>query len=153
MLTKAVANTTVHAPVHAPRYDQSWASSDFMKITSLLIGVCLVSLITGCHKPKASDAIEAAESTIKTTAVAAITAKYPSVRAFELKFNDMRIMATPQGTEDIVVIYEVPGSETPGADPQGGNAPTTTIKIFIVRMSPSAKIEGLNESTMKRTIR
>jgi len=121
-----------------------------MKTTSLLIGACL-SVLTGCHKPQASDVVGAAEATIKATAVASITAKYPSVSSSELKFSEIRITTTPQGTEDIAVIYEIPDSPTTGTDAQGAKTPTTITKTVIVRMSPSAKVEALNESTIRRT--
>ena len=122
-----------------------------MKITSHLIGACLVSVLIGCHKPQANDVVGTAEATIKATAVASITAKYPSVSSSELKFSEIRITTTPQGTEDIVVIYELPESATTGTDAQGAKTPTTITKSIIVRMSPSAKVEAVTESTIKRT--
>jgi hypothetical protein len=122
-----------------------------MKIASLVIGACLVSVVTGCHKPQAGDMVGVAEDTIKTTALASITAKYPSVSSSDLKFSEIRITATPQGTEDILVIYELPASETPTTDAQGAKTPTTSTKMIGVRMSRSAKVESVNESTIRKT--
>src|SRR5450759_4184359 len=103
-----------------------------MKIAPLLIGACLLSVMTGCHKP--SDVIGAAEATIKTTALASITAKYPSVGSSELKFSEMSIRTMPDGKEVIFVTYIIPASATTSTE---GKKATTTTKTIGVRMLPS----------------
>ena len=120
-----------------------------MKITSLLIGACLVSVLTGCQKPQARNVVEAAEATIKSNALVSITAKYPSVNPSEIIFFEIRITTTPQGTEDMVVTYMLPTSATTGTDNQGAKAPTTSTKMIVVKMSPSAKVEAIDENTIR----
>jgi hypothetical protein len=115
-----------------------------MKIAPLLIGACLLSVITGCHKP--SDVIGAAEAALKTTALASITAKYPSVGSSELKFSQLSIRTRPDGTEVIYVIYSLPASATTTTE---GEKATTTTKTIGVRMSQSGKVETISESTQQ----
>jgi hypothetical protein len=119
-----------------------------MKITSLVIGACLVSVLTGCHKPQASDVIGAAEATIKTAALASITAKYPSVSSSELKFSEMSIRTMPNGQEEVFVTYDLPASAKTTTE---GKKATTTTKTIGVRMSPSGKVGMVYESTRDET--
>jgi hypothetical protein len=116
-----------------------------MKITSLLIGACLVSVLTGCHKPQASDAIGAAEATIKATALASITAKYPDVGSSALKFHHMVIGATPNGEDMIYVTYTIPASATTNVQ---GDKITITMKTMGVEMSLSGKVESVYKGTL-----
>jgi len=117
-----------------------------MKITPLLIGACLVSIVTGCHKP--NDVIGRAEATIKTTALASITAKYPDVSSSELKFSEMSIRALPNGHEEVFVTYELPASAKTATE---GKKATTTTKTIDVSMSPSGTVEMVYESTNEDT--
>ncbi|HZF02628.1 MAG TPA: hypothetical protein VE344_12135 [Methylomirabilota bacterium] len=100
-----------------------------MKIIISLIGVFLLSVLTGCHKPQASEIIGAAEATIKTTALAAITAKHPEVSSSDLKFASLDISVMPNGNEEIYVTYDVLAS---------GKMTTETLHVG---MSLSGKIE------------
>jgi hypothetical protein len=115
-----------------------------MKIITPLIGVCLLSVLTGCHKPQASDVIGAAEATVKTTALASITAKYPDVGSSELKFNEMSIQTMPDGKEEIFVTYALPASAKTSTE---GKKATTTTKTIGVRMSPSGKVTLVYKSS------
>jgi hypothetical protein len=115
-----------------------------MKITPLLIGACLLFIMTGCHKP--SDVIGAAEAAIKTTALTSITAKYPDVGSSELKFSQLTIRTKPDGTEAIYVIYSLPASATTSTE---GKKATTTTKTISVSMSQSGKVESVSESTQQ----
>jgi hypothetical protein len=117
-----------------------------MKITPLLIGACLVLVMTGCQK--SSDVIGRAETTIKSAALAAITAKYPDVSSSELKFSDMSIRAMPNGQEDVFVTYALPASAKTTTE---GKKATTTTDTIGVRMSPSGKVEMVYKSTTADT--
>jgi len=113
-----------------------------MKFTLLLIGACLLSVMTGCHKP--SDVVGRAEATIKTTALASIAAKHPDVSSSEWKFIGIQIHTMPNGQEDIFVDYYLPASATTTTD---GKYRTTATKGIGVRMSPSVKVENVYEFT------
>lgn len=65
-------------------------------------------VLTGCQKP--SDVIGRAETTIKSAALAGITAKYPDVSSSALKFSELRFRALPDGKEEIFVTYKLPAS-------------------------------------------
>ncbi|MGB7769825.1 MAG: hypothetical protein WBN22_13355 [Verrucomicrobiia bacterium] len=117
-----------------------------MKFTPLLIGACLVLLVTGCQK--SSGVIGRAETTIKTAALAAITAKYPDVSASELKFSEMSIRVMLNGQEDVFVTYTLPASATTTTE---GKKATTTTDTIGVRMSPSGKVEMVYKSTSAET--
>ena len=113
-----------------------------MKFTPLLIGVCLLSVTTGCQKP--SDIVGRAEATIKTTALASITAKNPDLSSSELKFSGIQIHMMPNGQEDIFVDYDLPASSTTTTDSKYS---TTSMKAIGVRMSPSGTVENVYEFT------
>jgi hypothetical protein len=115
-----------------------------MKIAPLLIGVCLLSVVTGCHKT--SDVVGAAEAAIKTTALTSITAKYPDLVSSELKFSQLTIRTRPDGTEAIYVFYSLPASATTSTE---GKKATTTTKMISVSMSQSGKVENVSESTQQ----
>jgi hypothetical protein len=117
-----------------------------MKNAPLLIGACLLSVMTGCHKP--SDVIGAAEAAIKSTAFASITAKYPSMGSSELKFSEIRIGTRPDGKEVIFVVYIIPASATTSTE---GKKATTTTKTIGVTMSQSGKVETVYETTQQDT--
>jgi hypothetical protein len=119
-----------------------------MKITTLLIGACLLSVLTGCHKPQAGEAIGAAEAIVKTTALAAITEKYPDLSSSDLKFSDLSIRAMPNGKEEVVVAYDIPASSQTTTE---GKKATTTTKTIGVAMSLSGKVETVYESTKSET--
>jgi hypothetical protein len=119
-----------------------------MKITSLLIGVCLLPVLAGCHKPQPSEVIGAAESTIKTTALAAIAAKHAELSSSDLKFSDLSIQAMPNGKEEVVVSYDIPASAQTTTE---GKKTTTTTKTIGVAMSLSGKVETVYESTKSDT--
>ena len=119
-----------------------------MKITTPLIGVCLLSILTGCHKPQASDLIGAAEATVKATALASITAKYPDVSSSDLKFSDMSIQTLRDGNEEVFVTYDIPASAKTTTE---GKKATTTTKTIGVRMSPSGKVGLVYESSKEET--
>jgi len=111
-----------------------------MKIAQLLVGACLLSVLTGCHKPQTNEVIGAAETTIKTTALASITAKYPDVGSSELKFSDIMIQTTPNGEDMVNVTYELPGSAATNTE---GNRITITMQTIGVEMSLSGKVENV----------
>ena len=119
-----------------------------MKITPLLIGVCLLPVLTGCHKPQASEVIGAAEATIKTTALASIVAKYPDVGSSDLKFSDLSIRAMPNGKEEVFVTYDLPASAKTTTE---GKKATTTTKTIGVGMSLSGTVQNVYESTRADT--
>ena len=119
-----------------------------MKIIQLLIGVCLLPVLAGCHKPQAGGVIGEAEATIKTTALAAITAKHPDLSLSDLKFSDLSIRAMPNGKEEVVVSYDIPASaQTTTKD----NQTTITKKTIGVAMSLSGKVESVYESRKSDT--
>jgi hypothetical protein len=119
-----------------------------MKITQLLIGVCLLPVLTGCHKPQAGEVIGAAEATVKTTALAAITAKHPDLSSSDLKFSDLSIRAMSKGKEEVVVSYDIPASAQTTTE---GKKTTITKKTIGVAMSLSGKVESVYESTKSDT--
>jgi hypothetical protein len=119
-----------------------------MKIAPLLIGACLLSVLTGCHKPQASETIRAAEATIKATALASITAKHSEVSSADLKFSDLRIRALPDGKEEIFVTYELPATAKTTTE---GKKATTTTKTFGVGMSVSGAVQNVYESSIAET--
>jgi hypothetical protein len=117
-----------------------------MKIIPLLMGACLLLAVTGCQKP--SDIIGRAETSIKSAALEAITAKYPEVSLSELKFSEMRIRAMSNGQEDVFVTYAIPGSAKTTTE---GKKATATTKTIGVRMLPSGKVEMVYKSTNEET--
>jgi hypothetical protein len=117
-----------------------------MKITPLLIGACLVLVLTGCQK--SSDVFGKAETTIKSAALAAITAKYPDVSSSELKFSEMSIHSMPDGKEEIFVTYDRPATAKTTTE---GKKATTTTKTIGVRMSPSGNVTLVYDSTRGET--
>jgi len=119
-----------------------------MKIIPPLIGVCLLSILTGCHKPQAGEVIGAAEATIKTTALASITAKYPDLSSSDLKFSELSIQAMPNGKEEVIVTYDLPASAKTTTE---GKKTTTTTKTIGVAMSLSGNVETVYESTKSMT--
>lgn len=114
-----------------------------MKIIIPLIGVCLLSVVTGCHKPQTSDIIGAGETAIKATALASITAKYPNMGSSDLKFWQLNISTMSNGDEAIVVTYDIPASVTTTTH---GNKAITNTKTIMVIMSPSGKVKGVSEN-------
>jgi hypothetical protein len=112
-----------------------------MKSVKLLIGVCLVSVVTGCHKPQIGDEISTAEASIKTTALAAIAAKYPSES--NLKFSDLSIRMRPDGAEEVIVTYDIPGFAETATE---GQRTTTTTKVIMVEISLSGKVDNVYQS-------
>src|ERR1035437_2900133 len=115
-----------------------------MKITPLLIGICLLSVITGCHKPKTDDVIGAAEAKIKATALAAIAKKYPDVSSSDLKFSSLSVKRAPDNTEYVSVTYDLPASAETNTL---GNTPATVTKLIMVGMSLSGQVHNVYEST------
>jgi len=116
-----------------------------MRITLPLIGVCLLSVLTGCHKPQTSDLIGAGETAIKATALTSITAKYPNMGSSDLKFLELNIspMFNGDGDEAIVVTYAIPASATIITN---GMKVITNTKTIMVMMSPSGKVKIVSES-------
>jgi hypothetical protein len=102
--------------------------------------------MTGCHKP--SDVIGAAEATVKTTALTAITAKHPDLSPSDLKFSDLSIRAMPNGKEEVIVSYDIPASAQTATE---GKKTTITKKTIGVAMSLSGKVESVYESTKSDT--
>ena len=119
-----------------------------MKITQLLIGVCLLLVLTGCHKPQTSEVIGAAEAIVETTALAAITAKHPDLSSSDLKFSDLSIRTMRDGKKKIVVSYDIPASAQTTTN---GKKTTTTQKTIGVAMSLSGNVESVYESTKSDT--
>jgi hypothetical protein len=117
-----------------------------MKITPLLIGACLLPVVTGCHKP--SSVIGRAETAIKSVALAAITAKYPNLGPSDLKFSDLTIRAKPNGSEEIYVTYDIPASAK--TTTEGNKATTTTEQVEAV-ISPSGEVEDVVRDTSSQT--
>ena len=115
-----------------------------MKITIPLIGVCLLPLLTGCHKPKPSELIGAAEAPFKTATLASITAKYPDISSSELEFSQMSIRTTPNGQEEVFVTYDLPASAKTTTE---GKKSTTITKTIGARVSSSGEVEAVYEST------
>ena len=103
-------------------------------------------VLTGCQK--SGDVIGRAETTIKSAALAAITAKYSDLSSSELKFSEMSIHSMPDGKEEIFVTYDRPISATTTTE---GKKATTTTKTIGVRMSPSGKVTLVYESTRAET--
>ena len=124
-----------------------------MKITSLLVGCCLLCVLTGCHKsqpnkPQTNEVIGAAEATIKSISLASITEKYPDVSSSDLVFHDLRIGTMPDGKkEDISVTYDLPASAKTTTE---GKVVSTITKTIIVGMILSGTPNNVYEST--RTI-
>jgi hypothetical protein len=119
-----------------------------MKITSLLIGVCILAGLTGCHKSQSSQPIGAAEEgSIKTAALASIAAKYPSLDSSKLIFGDMRRETPPVGKQFILVNYMLP---TPGTtneyDTPEGKRVKISRKTLSVTMSPALEVQNVSES-------
>ena len=119
-----------------------------MKITSLLIGVCLLPVLTGCHKPQTSEVIGATEAAIKTTALASVTAKYPDLSSSDLKFVDLNIRAMPNGQEGIFVTYDVLATAKTMTE---GNKTKTTTQTINVAMLLSGKVGAVYENTRTLT--
>jgi hypothetical protein len=119
-----------------------------MKITPLLIGACLVSVVTGCHKPQTSQIIGAAETAVETTALASIAAKYPDVSLSDLKFSNLNIEAMPNGQQKVFVTYDIQSSAK--TTTEGNNRTTTTDQIG-VRMSLSGEVEDVYKSKNTRS--
>ena len=119
-----------------------------MKIIPLLIGVCLLPVLTGCHKPQTSELIGAAEAAIKPIALASIIAKYPDVSSSDLKFSDLSIRVSPDGKEEIFVSFDLPASAKTTTE---GKKATTTTKTFGVGMSVSGAIRNVYESSKAET--
>jgi hypothetical protein len=115
-----------------------------MKITSLLIGVCLLSFLTGCHKPQVGEEIGAAEGDLKATALSSIIAKHPDLSLSDLKFSDIKIWALPDGKEQVIVVYAIPASATTRTE---GTRNIVTTKVIGVLFSLSGKVENIQEST------
>jgi hypothetical protein len=108
-----------------------------MKITPLLIGACLMAIAAGCHTPQSNEVIGAGVATIKTTALASITAKYPDMSSSDLKFWRLVVRTARNGEEEVVVSYKVPA--TAKTTTQGGETKTTT-EIVGVEMSLSGQV-------------
>jgi hypothetical protein len=117
-----------------------------MKITLLLIGACLLPVLTGCHKPQSKEIIGAAEAAIRTTALASITAKYPDVGSSELKFRDIMIRPTPIGQDMVYVTYTIPASATTNTQ---GSRVTVTTQTIGVEMSLSRKVRNVSKSSSR----
>ena len=111
-----------------------------MRIAPLLIGVCLLPVLTGCHKP----AIGAAVTTMKNTGVAAIATKYPDLGLSDLKLRDINITVMPNGEQTAFVIFDVPTSAKTVTNEN--KQAITTIKTIVVGMSLSGKVESVKES-------
>ena len=114
----------------------------FMKPIPILFAVCLVSVVTGCHKPQLGDKIVAAETFIKATALAAINAKFPG-ESSDLKFSDLSIRVKPDGTEEVAVTYDLPSTAETTHE---GQTTSTTTKVIFVAMSLSGNVENVYES-------
>jgi hypothetical protein len=119
-----------------------------MRITLLLIGACLVPVVTGCHKP--SDVIGKAETTIKSAALAAIAAKYPDVSSSDLKFSDLSIRERPDfpGKEEVSVEYALTAT---AKTTTAGKKSTTTTQEIGVEMTLSGKVEAVYKFTSSRS--
>ncbi len=123
------------------------ASRHVMKNIRLLIGICLLSALTGCHKPQVGEIIGAAEATLKAAALTSIHANRPDLSLSDLKFSDIRIWAMPNGKEQIIVVYAIPASAKTSTE---GNRTIVTTKVIGVEISPSGKAESISESTRSR---
>jgi hypothetical protein len=121
-----------------------------MKITQLLVGACLLSDLTGCHKPQSNDIIGAAETAVRTTALASITAKYPDVGSSDLTFRDIMIRPTPIGEDMVYVTYAIPSSATTNTQ---GNRVTVTLQTIGVEMSLSRKVQNIYKSSSREVFR
>jgi hypothetical protein len=102
----------------------------------------------GCHKPQTSYTIGAAETTIKTTALASIAAKYPNIGSSELAFGQITIKKMMDGKEVIFVTYEIPTSATTTRE---GRKATTNTKTVNVRMSTSGMVDMVYQGTNQVT--
>jgi hypothetical protein len=121
-----------------------------MKITQLLIGACLLPVLTGCHKPKSNEIVGAVETAIRTTALASITTKYPDVNSSELTFRDIMIRPTPIGEDRVYVTYGIPASATTNTQ---GNRVTVTVQTIGVEMSLSQKVQNVYKSSSREMLR
>jgi len=115
-----------------------------MKITSLLIGVCLLTFVIGCHKPQVGEEIGAVEGDLKATAQSAIIAKHSDLSSSDLKFSDIKIWALPDGKERVIVVYSIPASAKTATE---GTRNIVTTKVIGVLFSLSGKVEDIQEST------
>ena len=119
-----------------------------MKITPLLIGVCILAGLTGCHKSQSSQLIGAAdEASIKTVARASIAAKYLNLDSSKLIFGDMRRETPPAGEQFILVSYILPTSGTTNEyDTPEGKRVKVTRKALSVTLSPAMVVQNVSES-------
>ena len=115
-----------------------------MKNTRLLIGICLLSALTGCHKSQIGEEIGAAEGALKATALSSIIAKHPDLSSSDLKFSDIKIWALPDGKEQVIVVYAIPASATTRTE---DTRRIVTTKVIGVLFSLSGKVENIQEST------
>ena len=114
-----------------------------MKSTRPLIGMCLLSALTGCHKSQVGEEIGAAESALKATALSSIIAKHPDLSSSDLKFSDLKIWALPDGKEQLIVVYSIPASAEITTE---GKRNIVTTKVIGVECSLSGKVENIQES-------
>jgi len=115
-----------------------------MKMKPLLIGVCLLTVLTGCDKPKSNDVITTAEDTIKANAAASIKALYPDVNSSDLKFTRLMISVGNTGEQTVWVSFDLPSSEMSVTN---NNKIKTTVKQFRVTMSLSGQVKSFSQST------
>ena len=106
----------------------------------------MLSVTTGCHKPV--DTIGAAEASIKSTALAAITKQRPELALSELKFSEISIHASSDGNDVIMVTYNLPAS---AKTITVGKKVSTTTKTIGVRMSKSGNDALVYESSLEET--
>ena len=124
-----------------------------MKITRLLlIGACILSGLTGCHKPWDSQPIGATEAAgIKTAALASITANYPDVDLSNVTFKDMGRATSPNDGKTIYVIYILPASAKTNViyTPKGKRVGVTW-QAFTVWMSPRMEVKSVSKRILTR---
>jgi hypothetical protein len=98
--------------------------------------------MTGCHK--SNDISGAAEATIKTTALASITVKYPDLVSSDLKFSEMHTNAYQDGKKFIFLTFDnLASAKTIFTN--GMHA--TTTETITVRMTPSGKVLSVYSSS------
>jgi hypothetical protein len=114
-----------------------------MKNTTLLIGACLLSVLTGCHKSQSSQgAVD-----IKNIALASIASKYPSLDSSSLVFGSVATNSLPDGKHVIVVYYVPSSAKTNEFDSPEGKREKITTKMYSVMMSPLSEIQSVHEGT------
>jgi hypothetical protein len=114
-----------------------------MKNTTLLIGACILSILTGCHKSQSSQGA----SDIKNIALSSIASKYPSLDSSSLAFGSVATNTLPDG-KHIVVVYYLPSSaKTNEYNSAEGKREKITTQMYSVMMSLSREIQSVHEGT------